>query len=103
MSNDISIAKENIYSFPSQFDFFKQNDLQSACYKLTCGIEEIFLSLLSTQMVMTDFDRIKGNVYVDSVAIDREIKDYDVIVSTNEELTKNILDKAKNILSIIYK
>lgn len=58
MSNDISIAKENIYSFPSQFDFFKQNDLQSACYKLTCDIEEIFLGLLSTQMVMTDFDRI---------------------------------------------
>lgn len=58
MSNDISIAKENIYSFPSQFDFFKQNDLQSACYKLTCDIEEIFLRLLSTQMVMTDFDRI---------------------------------------------
>ena len=58
MSNDISIAKENIYSFPSQFDLFKQNDLQSACYKLTCDIEEIFLGLLSTQMVMTDFDRI---------------------------------------------
>lgn len=58
MSNDISIAKENIYSFPSQFDFFKQNDLQSACYKLTCDIEEIFLGLLSTQMVVTDFDKI---------------------------------------------
>lgn len=58
MSNDISIAKENIYSFPSQFDFFKQNDLQSACYKLTCDIEEIFLGLLSTQMVLTDFDKI---------------------------------------------
>lgn len=58
MSNDISIVKENIYSYPSQFDFFKQNDLQSACYKLTCDIEEIFLGLLSTQMVMTDFDRI---------------------------------------------
>lgn len=58
MSNDISIAKENIYSFPSQFDFFKQNGLQSACYKLTCDIEEIFLGLLSTQMVLTDFDKI---------------------------------------------
>lgn len=58
MSNDISIAKENIYSFPSQFDFFKQNNLQSACYKLTCDIEEIFLGLLSTQMVVTDFDKI---------------------------------------------
>ena len=58
MSNDISIAKENIYSIPSQFDFFKQNDLQSACYKLTCDIEEIFLGLLSTQMVVTDFDKI---------------------------------------------
>ena len=46
MSNDISIAKENIYSFPSQFDFFKQNDLQSACYKLTCDIEEIFLGVV---------------------------------------------------------
>ena len=58
MNNDISIAKEKIYSYPSQLDFFKSNDLQSACYKLTCDIEELFLGLLSTQMVMTDFDRI---------------------------------------------
>ena len=58
MNNDISIAKENIYSYPSQLGFFKTNDLQSACYKLTCDIEELFLGLLSTQMVMTDFDRI---------------------------------------------
>ena len=70
MNNDISIAKENIYSYPSQLDFFKTNDLQSACYRLTCDIEELFLGLLSTQMVITDFDskntRIKllGNMLV---------------------------------------
>lgn len=58
MNNDISITKENIYSYPSQLNFFKSNDLQSACYKLTCDIEEVFLELLSTKMIMTDFNKI---------------------------------------------
>ena len=53
MNDDILKAKNEIYSFPAQFEFFKSNDIASACYKLTCGVEALFLEILSPRTVFS--------------------------------------------------
>ena len=58
MNEEILNIKNEIYSFPKSFDFFKSNDFASASYKLTCDIEEIFLGLLSTEVVFSNYDKI---------------------------------------------
>lgn len=45
-------AKEEIYSFPAHMDFFKNNDIASACYKLTCCVEKLFLQFASPYMML---------------------------------------------------
>lgn len=52
MNEEVFAAKQEIYSYPAQFDFFKNNSLQSACYQLTCCIEEFLIESLSPQNML---------------------------------------------------
>ena len=48
----IEEIKNDVYLFPQNDAFFKNNTFDDACFKLTCAIEKIHLALLSPELII---------------------------------------------------
>ncbi len=78
-------------------EFHKSEKIQS----------EIIVSNLIRNLTPTEvkgsyeWDKIKGNIYIDSTAIGKEINKNDIVISTNCNLTRSILEEYKEFVLIV--